>query len=434
VSHAARVDGRLVTGARVAGRATIERLLASHDTSETYLATDDATGTKLVVRLLWLRGTAAWKKVELFEREAAVLAALDHPDVPRVLWSHTCTQASDGALEIAGGASAEDPTSAGREPPAERAEEVVFALAKTFVEGETLAERIARGPLSTAEVLRIGAQVADVLAYLHGRSPPIVHRDVKPSNVVLRPPHGHAAVIDFGSVADPARFGEGGSTLAGTFGYIAPEQVIGDASPKSDLYALGAMLLACLTGRAPSELPREGLRFAVERIVPDAPLARLLGELVAPDPRDRPRGAVEAATKLRALLAVRTGGAAREWIVATKGLTVESEKGDGLDAAWSTVRERWQDEAAHDRFLRLCATQDQLAFAGHCYRSVLDEAPDDPIAKRGKDRVLAQALALLAAHATPRSDRTTLKKVVRAVVAFVTLVIAILTIVYMVRR
>jgi hypothetical protein len=195
------------------------------------------------------------------------------------------------------------------------------------------------------------------------------------------------------------------------------------------------MLLACLTGRAPSELPREGLRFAVERIVPDAPLARLLGELVAPDPRDRPRGAVEAATRLRALLAARGGGAARERVPTTNGLTASgSAKDDGLDAAWSTVRERWQDEAAHDRFLRLCATQDQLAFAGHCYRSALDEAPDDPIAKRGKDRVLAQALALLAAHATPRSDRTTLKKVVRAVVAFVTLVIAILTIVYMVRR
>jgi serine/threonine protein kinase len=85
-----------------------------------------------------------------------------------------------------------------------------------------LAERVARSPLDTHEAASLGANLAEVLAYLHSRIPPVVHRDLKPSNLVLRD-DGAVSLIDFGAVTNPARTGDLGSTIVGTYGYIAPD-------------------------------------------------------------------------------------------------------------------------------------------------------------------------------------------------------------------
>ncbi len=122
-----------------------------------------------------------------------------------------------------------------------------------------------------------------MLGYLHSRSPPIIHRDVKPGNVIRRP-DGSFVLVDFGSVRDRLKL-EGGSTVVGTFGYMAPEQFQGRAMPESDVYGAAATALALLTGEEPENLPHRGLKLDVERILASDPeLGALLGKLLEPDP------------------------------------------------------------------------------------------------------------------------------------------------------
>jgi serine/threonine protein kinase len=169
-------------------------------------------------------------------------------------------------------------------------------LALERVEGSTLAEL--RGRLSEADVHRFLADASDVLDYLHGRAPPIVHRDVKPSNVIRRP-DGRFVLVDFGSVQHRLR-PEGGSTVVGTFGYMAPEQFQGRAMPATDVYAVAATALSVLTGTDPEALPHKGLALDVPAALGrkrSDPLCGLLSAALDPDPDVRSR------FTLRALLA-----------------------------------------------------------------------------------------------------------------------------------
>ena len=122
-----------------------------------------------------------------------------------------------------------------------------------FVEGESLQERLRRGPLSVEETVRIGHQLAQALSYVHGCG--VLHRDLKPDNVLLR--GDQALLTDFGLARDAdtqlSRVTNTGAFL-GTPGYWPPEQARGQQAlvgPRSDLYGLGAVLYACLTGRPP---------------------------------------------------------------------------------------------------------------------------------------------------------------------------------------
>jgi hypothetical protein len=363
-SHGARLSrGRAMLrpgtmsfpGTVLLSRFRVERLLAAREASESYLATDLASGAPVVLRVLRLRAAGSWKAVELLEREAQVLARLNHPGIPRLL---ACGQEA-------------------------RNDDVLFVLAREYVPGETLAERVARSPLALSEAASLGARVAGLLAHLHSRTPPVVHRDLKPSNLVLQD-DGAISVIDFGAVTNPARTGDLGSTVVGTYGYMAPEQAVGDASPAVDLYALGATLLHAATGRDPASVPREGLRVSVLKVLPEGPLARLVSELLEPDPRQRPSSAAEIQRRLGAL--------AR----AAAGRPAPSSKGPAEAlACWEEVRAHWDEEKAHDSFIAWCAAHEELPFAGQCYRQVLDVDPDNPQARRGKERVVGQALALL---------------------------------------
>ena len=88
--------------------------------------------------------------------------------------------------------------------------------------------------------MRLLGDASSVLAYLHGRSPPVVHRDIKPANLTFRRPDGSYAFVDFGAVTKDNLRPEGGSTVVGTFGFMAPEQFQGRALPGSDVYGVGA--------------------------------------------------------------------------------------------------------------------------------------------------------------------------------------------------
>jgi serine/threonine protein kinase len=237
-----------------ASRYLLKGLLGEGAQGATYEATDSQSGRTVAIKRFDVRGARSWKDVELAEREARVLATLDHPLVPRYLENFE----EDGALY----------------------------LVMERVEGETLDTiRKREGTLSEAEVRRFLACADRAFTYLHGRGTPVVHRDVKPRNIVRRP-DGNYVFVDFGAVSE-FLVRRDSSTIVGTMGYMAPEQLQARGRPASDVYAVGATALAALTGVEPETLPHRGLRVDVQAAlqgrVSDA-LIHSLERMLEPDP------------------------------------------------------------------------------------------------------------------------------------------------------
>lgn len=181
-------------------------------------------------------------------------------------------------------------------------------LVMPLVTGGTLAGRLATGPLTVAEVARLGRTLAATLAYLHARD--IVHRDVKPSNILLgedgRPLLGDFGVSRFVGSSRLTSTGE----IVGTAAYLAPEQVRGaETGSAADVYALGLVLIECLTGRAvyagTNQIGIAAARLDREAEVPDhlpVRLHKLLTAMVATGPERRP-AAVTCAEQLATVVA-----------------------------------------------------------------------------------------------------------------------------------
>lgn len=236
------------------GRYVVIGHLGHGSQGETLQAIDKRDGRLLAIKRFSIRGAKSWKDVELSEREARVLSGLNHPKLPRYVDHFE----QDGCLY----------------------------LAMEKLEGQTLSTL--GGRLDQHDVLRFLEDAAEVLDYLHGRAPPIIHRDIKPGNVIRRP-DGSYAFVDFGSVRDKLR-PEGGSTVVGTFGFMAPEQFQGRALPSSDVYAVGATAMCLLTGRQPEDLPHRGLAIDVEAALGhsvDRRLVNALGRMLVADPDQR---------------------------------------------------------------------------------------------------------------------------------------------------
>jgi hypothetical protein len=240
------------------GRYVVVGTLGEGAQGATLDAVDKRVGRPVAVKEFRVRGARSWKDVELAEREARVLQTLSHPNLP-VYIDHF---EEDGAL---------------------------FVVTER-IDGEPLNRIRKRGErLDQAGVRRFLGDAASALEYLHGKTPPVVHRDIKPGNV-LRRPDGSFAFVDFGSVRDNLK-PEGGSTVVGTFGYMAPEQFQGRAGPGSDVYAVGATALALLTGCEPEDLPHRGLAIDVPQALAgltDPKIVRILSAMLEPDPDRRP--------------------------------------------------------------------------------------------------------------------------------------------------
>lgn len=239
----------------------------------TWLAERQPDGKRVALKELLVQRIDGPKSWALFERECQVLAQLRHPSIPTFV---------DRFVTQSGRATA-------------------LYLAYEVVEGETLAQELTHRRYSVPEALEVLASLLDVIAYLQTLSPPVVHRDLKPENVVRRSRDQGLSVIDFGSVREVLAT-QAGSTVAGTPGFMAPEQLRGEASVASDVYAAGCICVALLSRKPLHELLDERLllRWAQAVQVPEH-VGRLLQRLLEPDPKKRPSDAAALAREVRRL-------------------------------------------------------------------------------------------------------------------------------------
>ncbi|WP_164018910.1 serine/threonine-protein kinase [Pyxidicoccus trucidator] len=248
----------------------VQRVISQSVHGRVYLAVDPA-GRRVALKELLFALVPGVEQLEAFEREAAVLRSLSHPDIPRFV------------------ASFKEGSGVGTR----------LYLAQEFLEGESLLQRIERQRLDEDEAWTLAEQVLQTLQALHQRTPALIHRDVKPANLILRP-DGRAALVDFGAARHLARDVTHGSTLVGTFGYMPPEQLGGTVEPSSDLYALGATLVHAHTGRMPADLLDEGMALSFEKYVQGSePFRAFLRRLLAPRRSERFGSAAEALAALR---------------------------------------------------------------------------------------------------------------------------------------
>ncbi|PAP77231.1 serine/threonine-protein kinase [Rubrivirga marina] len=252
-----------------------------------YLAHDPRLDRRVALKLLppHARAEAAARRRLVDEARAA--SALDHPHIATI-------------FEIGEAA----------EPGAPPGEAGRLFIAMAFYDGETLQRRIARGPLPLAEAVALAGQIADGLGAAHRRG--IVHRDVKPANVIVTA-EGMAKILDFGVAlgrsADPERPG----LRVGTVAYMSPEQARGEpVDARSDLWSLGVVLFEMLTGTRPFGGEDEAAVLGVLHdaappdvvsLRPEVPpaLAGVVARCLARDPRDRYPRAEDLLADLRAV-------------------------------------------------------------------------------------------------------------------------------------
>jgi serine/threonine protein kinase len=180
-------------------------------------------------------------------------------------------------------------------------------LVMQFVDGADLATRLKQGPLGSEFAAELGAEVADALAYVHGRG--VMHRDVKPANILLPSSGTQVAMLaDFGiaRIVDESSMTSAG-LIVGTANYLSPEQAAGEPlGPPTDIYSLGLVLLECLTGSRAfpgSAVESVAARLAADPTIPaaiDAEWRGILQSMLARDPGTRP-AAASVAAELRGL-------------------------------------------------------------------------------------------------------------------------------------
>lgn len=261
------------SGEIIAQRYQILNTLGQGGIGITYEALDLQENRRVALKELSLRRLNDWKVLEMFEREATVLSQLNHPAIPRYL----------NYFQV--------------DTPSDRQ----FYIVQELAEGKSLATVVENGwYASETEVKQIAEQILQILCYLQQLKPPVIHRDIKPSNIIRRQ-DGQLFLVDFGAVQDTYRHTmTAGSTVIGTYGYMAPEQFRGQAYPGTDLYGLAATLLFLLTHRSPADLPQHRLKIDFRsRVQISDKFADWLEIMLEPASEDRFDAAKQALAALR---------------------------------------------------------------------------------------------------------------------------------------
>ncbi len=264
------------------GRFVVEREVGRGGVGIVYRAQDQVTGQNVALKVIAIAGVDAGEEAR-FHREGRLLAGLTHPGIVRLV---AFGQLEDGQPFVA----------------------------MEWLDGEDVAQRQKRKPLTLTQSLEVAASVADALHAAHAAG--IVHRDVKPSNVFLIRADDagvpQTRLVDFGvASAEDAKLTRTGAII-GTPAYMAPEQARGDTEvdARADLYGLGATLFEMIAGRPPHVGPTPIAILArlvttpaprLCEVFPDAPLSldELMSTLLATLPQDRPSSGADVARELR---------------------------------------------------------------------------------------------------------------------------------------
>ena len=245
---------------------------------ETWLARHRFENRLAAIKCLKLDKIDDIKTIELFERESELLKSVHVDGVP--LFFDYYSPANNGR----------------------------GYLVQEYIQAPSVQSLLDQnGVFTESQTLGIAERIAEILYHLESEyQPPIIHRDIKPSNILYRASDGMVYLIDFGAVANPQKR-TGGSTVAGTFGYMAPEQIMGNVEIQSDYYALGATMLHMIIGVPPYELDSELFKIDIERAFADKQvhvsqkMKNLLSMLLSPEIDKRPQNGLELMNAIRSV-------------------------------------------------------------------------------------------------------------------------------------
>ncbi len=232
--------------------------------AKVYEAIRKSDGEHVAIKQLQIDSVQNWKEYDLFWREAEVLQTLNIDGVATFYATHECL-----------------------DTPKPHA----FIVQKC-IHGKSLSEMMQTSyRFSIHRIFEIAIQLIDLLEKLHTHNPPVIHRDIKPSNIMFEPQIGDEFklyLIDFGAVSNP-QVQKGGSTVAGTYGYMPPEQLMGRPTTASDIYALGATLTYMLSGVEPGNMQTADFRLIIEPHLERLPHAVVscLRKMLVPNANER---------------------------------------------------------------------------------------------------------------------------------------------------
>ena len=239
--------------ARCAGDFEVERIITANTHGRVYLARAADNSLVALKELVFVQAPS-FKMIDAFQREAQYLRTLCHPSIPKFKASFTVGEGVHTRLY----------------------------LAQEYIQGQSLRAAMKEHRFNEAEIRSVAQMVLSVLAYLQSTNPMVIHRDIKPDNLIRRN-DGSIAVVDFGAARDTAT--DRASSSTGTFGYMPVEQHAGVLNKTTDVYALGMSLIHLLTRREPWDYQQN--RTALDKVELNSKTRAWLYKATAPRIEDR---------------------------------------------------------------------------------------------------------------------------------------------------
>ena len=275
----------------VGDRYQIKKQLSNKVGRGTYLACDLYQKKQVIIKIINFNQLFSWYDFKIFEREAEILKNINHPNIPQYL-DYFEVEVRRGNL-----------AKYDRFVEIDREYFQGFASIQTYITAPSLKELIQQGiKFSETEIIQLAQKLLDLLNYLHRLNPPVIHRNLKPSNILLTNRSGNSIgdvyLVDFGSVQTIAKKEPGTITIGGTYDYIPLEQFMGQTSFASDLYSLGMTLIYLITGLHPADLTKTSGKVKFDRSNISSSFARWLTKITEPYIEQRYQSATLAKTAL----------------------------------------------------------------------------------------------------------------------------------------